>query len=164
MADPQVVSHWNTLIDGLQFSSKEFYGQVEEAIAKRQIPNCAISRVSISEGGLFSSSREYLRVVRKEFKYDICAAPFGSGFFVSSWLLHELGGFVVFLASLPFIGFIFTRLIKPLTYYQIDTGMMFQTSVHAAVLEAIDAITKAKGLRAIGEAERKPIMREFFAK
>ena len=40
--------------------------------------------------------------------------------------------------------------------------LMFQKAVHNAVLEVIDEMTTANGLRALGESERKPIMREFY--
>jgi hypothetical protein len=48
------------------------------------------------------------------------------------------------------------------TYYRIDTTLMFQKAIHNAVLEVIDEMTTAKGLRALGEHDRKPVMREFY--
>jgi hypothetical protein len=50
----------------------------------------------------------------------------------------------------------------PTTYYKIDTTLMFQESVHRAVVEVIDQMTQAKGLRALSESERKPILRNIF--
>jgi hypothetical protein len=44
-----------------------------------------------------------------------------------------------------------------------DTALMFQESVHNAVLEVVDCITAAKGIRALTEAERKPILKAFAA-
>jgi len=163
MAEATVVSNWHNLLAGFQASPKQFYASVEEAINKREIPDCKLSRVSISEGGIFSSSREYLRVTRKDFKFDICASPFGKGFFVSWWLLGEVSGLAAWLSTIPIIGIIFQRLVKPLTYYQLDTAYMFQSAVHSSVLEVIDAMTKTQGVRALAEPDRKPIMREFFA-
>ena len=32
-----------------------------------------------------SAKREYLRMQRGKYAFDICAAPFGNGFFVSWW-------------------------------------------------------------------------------
>ena len=40
--------------------------------------------------------------------------------------------------------------------------MMFQGAVHSAMLEVIDEITNTKGLRALSEAERKPILTDLF--
>lgn len=49
-----------------------------------------------------------------------------------------------------------------MTSFRHDTALMFQESVRAAVLEVVDGITKAKGLRALSELERKPILTSFF--
>lgn len=58
-------------------------------------------------------------------------------------------------------------IIRPLffppreTYYRIDTAEMFYEAVHQSVLEVIDGLRTEQGLRALSEAERKPIMRGF---
>jgi len=67
-----------------------------------------------------------------------------------------------FIRVLPLIGPLYERLFKPNTYYRFDTMVMFQTAVHRAVCDVIDELTQAKGLRALSEAERKPILREFY--
>lgn len=162
MVQPIIFSHWYALIENFQHSSKEFYVMVENAVKNRQVPDFDVYRVSASEGGLFSARREYLRVTRREHIFDICAAPFGTGFFVSWWLGEKPAGCFAMLAGLPFIGFIFRWLIKPATYYRIDTALMFQQTIHNAVLEIIDTITKTKGIRALSESERKPILRDFY--
>lgn len=164
MAEVTIVSNWNNLLESFQASPKQFYDSVADAVRRREIPDCKLSRVSLSEGGIFSSSREYLRVTRKDFKFDICASPFGKGFFVSWWLLAEVSGFVAWLSSIPIIGVIFQRLVKPPTCYQLDTAYMFQSAVHASVLEVVDNMTKPQGIRALSESDRKPIMREFFSR
>lgn len=66
------------------------------------------------------------------------------------------------LLVIPIIGPAMERLFCPLTYYRIDTALMFQKVVHAAVLEVLDGITKAKGIRALSEEDRKPILKDFF--
>lgn len=210
-----VLSHWYKLIENFQASPKAFYSAVEEALKRREIPDAATSRFDCKEGGLHTSKREYLRVKRGRHRVDICAAPFGTGFFFSSWLAEKprsLGvlwalllflsviGFVSILLkayglllgsvlavvalpiimlilgagvhqgmvgsedaviAMPVIGWLYVWLFKPQTYYKIDTGLMFQSAVHAAVLEVIDEMTTAKGLRAFEEFERKPVLREF---
>ena len=158
-----VLSHWNQMIPGLQQSSREFYGTIEGLLGGRNLDNTKWERVELSEGGMFSAKREYLQVRRKDHIFHICAAPYGNGFFISSWLGHVESGLFAWLASLPVLGFFLERFIKPLTYYKIDTGLMFQSVTHGAVLEALDGITQAKGLRALSDADRKPIMRDFFA-
>jgi len=156
-----VISHWYHLCEGLQASPKEFYTSVEQAVQRRQIPNVQMSRVNWREGGLFSAKREYLRVRRNEYVFDICGAPFGNGFFFS-WWLGELEGCLASLVSIPFVGLFFLWLVRPATYYKIDTALMFQESVRQAVNEVIDQMTTAKGIRALSELERKPILREFY--
>jgi len=159
-----ILSHWYHLIEGFQVSPSEFYEAVEEAVLKRNIPNLKLSRVTYREGGPLSPKREYLRVERKEYLFDICCAPFGAGFFVSWWLGEAPGWLEGIIASIPIINHLFFRFFRPLTYYQLDTALMFQESVHAAVLEVIDQMMEAKGLRLLSETERKPILREIFQK
>jgi hypothetical protein len=156
---------------------------------------------------VFSAKREYLRVERGPFVFDICGAPFGTGFFVSSWLVRPqtapwpialfliflsagfvllilttvflfLGPFIFlfvypilfwvfvqmmnqrkegwdeFIVAIPLLGAIYERIFRPETYYRIDVRIMFQESVHKSVLEAIDSMTSAHGLRALSESER----------
>lgn len=157
-----ILSHWNHMLPGLSQSSKEFYTAVEEFLGERNMQNVKAERISLAEGGVFSAKREYLQIRRSEHVFHICAAPFGNGFFISWWLGHVESGFWKWLSELPVIG-IFLGKLKPLTYYKIDTALMFQSATHGAVLEALDSITNAKGMRALTELERKPVMRDFFA-
>lgn len=163
---PVIFSHWNHLVEGLQTSPKQYYADLEQAISRRGLSSARISRVNWREGGVFSAKREYLRVKRKEFVFDVCGAPYGNGFFFSWWLGQKPSGLLAVVAKIPFLGplvlWLYHRFIKPETYYQVDTALMFQQSVHAAVMEVIDEMTEAKGLHALSELERKPVSREFF--
>lgn len=82
-------SHWPKLIENLTFPQCDFYGRVEEALAQRLVPELIVSRVDWAEGGPLSPRREYLRLTRERLEFDICAAPFGTGFFVSIWLREK---------------------------------------------------------------------------
>jgi uncharacterized YccA/Bax inhibitor family protein len=171
--------------------------------------------VDWKEGGLLSARREYLRVKRGKLSFDVCAAPFGTGFFFSSWLIElpakygvlillaviffgfcflgvcvQVAGFWwgLFLGAIgfpvllllfayvvrrgnvgvavedailatPILGWLYARIFKPNTFYKMDTTMMFQSAVHAAVLEVVESLLSAKGVRAMTELERKPIMK-----
>ena len=211
-----IISHWYQLFEGLQESPKQIYKSITEAIAQRQLPEISTTSVNYFEGGPLSARREYLRVSRKDLVFDICAAHFGKGMFVSWWLSETrsikglliltavllislsllysfvdnfgliLGLFmeiiVLFLLFLvvgwcarkgmmriedsllevPVIGAIYARFFHPITYYKIDTALMFQESVHRAVIEVLDGITTAKGLKALTEAEKKPILTGLF--
>lgn len=210
-----ILSHWSALIENFQASPLAFYQAVEDALLRREVPATQNSRVEYREAGLLSANREYLHIARDKIVFDICGAPFGTGFFISWWLgeerprLHPIlkvlavfGMFLVtafflrmfgllwgpailamavavtlalvdaqaregeiddgYVRALPLIGWLYERLFKPITYYRIDTMLMFQKAVHNAVLEVLDAMTTEKGLRMLSELERKPVMREFY--
>lgn len=210
-----VLSHWSILIENLEASPLTFYQSVGEALSKRQVPQTANSRVQHREAGLLSAEREYMRVKRETVLFDVCGAPFGTGFFVSWWFVEEVPrlnpmlrvlvllvmlavvgylltafGFIVGLfitlvvvggglsavhilsseghlddtvvRALPLLGALYVWLFRPATYYRIDSMEMFQKAVHNSVLEVIDGMTTAKGIRALSEADRKPILTEFY--
>lgn len=163
-APQSIVSHWYQLIEGLSASSMDFYQAVEGAVERRRLPDVRVSRVEWREGGLGSAKRVYLRLHRRDHVFDICGAPFGNGFFVSSWLGELPTGLLAILADMPGLGFFVRLFLRPATYYTVDTALMFQSAVHAAVLEVLDDMTGAKGLRALSEVERKPAMREFWGR
>lgn len=225
-----VLGHWSKLIENFQTSTLDYYAAIEAALAQRQIPGIKTSRVDFRESSVLSAKREYLRVSRKDLTFDICGAPFGTGFFFSSWLIekprprtflylalllalfwvadfyHVLGitrllyiltyplarrglfpnltGLIRVLFLLPLLlwvlgwvfrhlfetrilatprlGTAYRRLFHPLTYYHVDTMLMFRASTQAAMLEVIDGLTAARGIRALSEDERKPILRDFW--
>jgi hypothetical protein len=156
-----ILSHWDQMFEGMQQSSNEFYGQVEQGLAAHHLKDTKLERINISEGGLFSAKREYLQVRRGIHVFHVCAAPFGNGFFVS-WWLGVAPSFFASLARIPLIGLLFRAFIQPLTYYKIDTALMFQAVTHGAVMSALDAVINAKGMRALSETERQPIKRDLF--
>jgi hypothetical protein len=116
---PAVVSHWHQLYENFSTSSRDFYTAVEEAIKKRDVPDVAFSRVTWKEGGILSAKREYLRVARGRQHWDICAAPYGTGFFFSSRLAvfpSRLAGFVYLVVFLACSYGVLKLLGKP--YYE----------------------------------------------
>ena len=158
-----VVSHWNTMIQGLQQSPLEFFEAVEKAVLEKEIESVKFSRVYWKEGGFFSPKRKYLRIRRKQYAFDICGAPFGNGFFVSWWLGEIPPCWINFFLLAPVVGFWLEKLFRPVTYYKIDTAMMFQSLVHSAVLEVVDSTISEDGLKALKPADRTPVMRDFFS-
>jgi hypothetical protein len=200
----------------MQLSPLAFYQAVELALDRRQLPQIRVSRVEYREAGALSAHREYLHIRRERLVFDVCAAPYGRGFFVSWWLAEPklslpfvikwlivagLGGafawigmmvdvwtaiasssgllavlliaaYVLrnrtvledFVMALPGLGGLYGFLFQPLTYFRYDTRLMFQQSVHNAVLEVVDAFTFGKGLRQLSEAERVPMVRDWFRK
>jgi hypothetical protein len=236
MAQVEILSHWSTLIENYQTSSLDFYNAVIVAMNRRSITDCQASQEEFHEGGIASAKRIYLRIRRQRIAYDICAAPYGSGFFFSSWMIKihtsigiwiflgavvasfilsgltmaaidgvlmdqipllravfRLLGPILFLAigfaeflmlilflghlinteripgedsvlAIPILGALYARIYHPITYYKTDTALMFQQTVHNAMMETIDAITGTKGIRPLTELERKPVMKDFLGK
>ncbi|MGJ8665144.1 MAG: hypothetical protein ACSHW7_02160 [Patiriisocius sp.] len=155
-------SNWNTLIDDFNFSSQEFYKLLKVELHNQGITRIKIQNVSLKEGNAFSSNRTYLRATWKEYQYDICAAPFGNGFFISWWLLYKNSIGQLLVSKIPFVGGWLARKLYPVTYYKVDTASMFMTYAQSAVLKVIDDITNQKGIRALSEAQRKPILNDIF--
>jgi hypothetical protein len=222
MRKPQVEGHWHSLIEGFSTSSLDFYELVKAGMDRRKIPNLKIKSVSWKESGVGSGKRVYLRVSREGLNFDICAAPFGTGFFFSWWLariprilldilflilllfvgnllwrsallgqtqegqnaiqtlvagcsamffssflflglLFGLGllvrhgnlGLEPTVLSMPITGFFYGLIFRPNTYFNEDTALMFRESVHNAVLEAIDQVTTAQGVRGLTEEARR---------
>lgn len=86
MNKPHVISHWYMLMEDFETSGLDFYRAVEDALRERGVPDARVSRVEWKEGGLATAKREYLRIERSRVAFDICAAPFGTGYFFSWWL------------------------------------------------------------------------------
>jgi hypothetical protein len=63
--------------------------------------------------------------------------------------------------AMPLIGRVYEKIFAPPTFYALDTALMFQDAVHNAVMQVIDCVTENKGVRALTEVERKPIMKRF---
>jgi len=227
--EPDFISHWDQLIENWQASPLEFYNSVEKALEARSVPQTQWTRVEHKEGGIASANRVYFRTQRGKYAFDICAAPFGTGFFVSWWFTEPplpfaflytlaflfcvvvamdiafgigmamgvvtkgyafgmfLGGCAALLGvpaflwligngirqgtirgestvlAMPLVGWVYERIFAPSTFYAMDTALMFQKVVHQSVQEVIDCMTENKGVRALAEAERKPIMKQFGA-
>ena len=127
MKNPEVISHWHLLMENFETSGMEFYAAVEEALKERSIPDIELSRVEWHEGGLATAGREYLRVQRSRLAFDVCAAPFGKGFFFSWWLaripqkygllflgLILLGSVIVYSILVQALGFVLATIAMPI--------------------------------------------------
>jgi|ERR1041385_1432203 hypothetical protein len=157
-----IFSHWYHLIENMQQSSQQFYTVLEQAVAQRNLSDVKTGKIDYHEGGIFSANREYFRVRRKAHVFDICAAPYGNGFFVSWWLGEKPSPFWEMMLKIPILGPLLFAAVRPETYYKLDTALMFQSSIHQAVLEVLDQTTKTQGLRSLTELERKPILSDLF--
>ena len=75
----------------------------------RRVPGLEAGRFHTPEGGVLSARRIYLELRREQLVFEICAAPFGTGFFVSSRLFDRrrearIWHFLLVLAVLGWIG------------------------------------------------------------
>lgn len=152
----EVIARWHHQFDDLQLSSQDCYRTIQECIEKRQVPDVRYSRMAFNEASALGSKREYLRVDNVTYIFDICAAPYGTGFFISWWLRESKSlGELLMIRFFPSFG--------QKTYFQLDTQTMFREAVHRSVLEAIKQMTTAKGERGLTELERQVTMNPKFS-
>ena len=85
----RLLSYWNHLFDKPLCSPSEFYAEVEENLGNRQVPNLEQGQILMHEKNILSRARLYLQMRRERLVFEICAAPFGTGFFVSSRLFDR---------------------------------------------------------------------------
>ena len=100
-----VIDHWYALIPGFTTSAKGFYTAIETELKAREVPGLEVFHVDFAEGGMLSAKREYLRMTRERLVFDVCASPFGKGYFFSCRFAEipavvKLVEFVVFLIIL----------------------------------------------------------------
>lgn len=155
MVPEDILDNWDFYFPDVQFSTLEFYDSVEAILQEREIPKAEYSRVEFSEyGSFFDQQRLYLRIQNYPYSFDICAAPYGKGFFVSWWFGEDIGLFRRLLCALPIIGRFFRRK-KEKTYFMLDCESMFMQAIHEAVLDTIDDLSSEKGFRKLTELERR---------
>jgi hypothetical protein len=66
------------------------------------------------------------------------------------------------ISDIPFIGPILARFIRPITYYSIDTRIMFEETVHDVVIRVVDGLLVAKGAKALTPDQRKLTFENTF--
>ena len=85
----RLLSYWNHLFDRPLCSAKEFYTEVEGNLDSREVPGLEHGHMQMQEKNIMSRSRLYLQMRRERLVFEICAAPFGTGYFVSSRLFDR---------------------------------------------------------------------------
>jgi hypothetical protein len=134
-----VLSHWHHSYADFGLSSDDFYKCVTEAVAAWKLPDVSLSRIEVSESGIASARRVYLRVERLGFVFDICTAPFGAGCFVSWWFLQPpppgVIRFILFMVSLVGMAFL-TFLLSKLGVFTafLASFALIMGAIHAAVV------------------------------
>lgn len=144
-------SHWACLVEGLSTSVQDSYAELESALNAREVPELTFSRVEYSEAGVGSAQREYMRITRKDYVFDVCAAPFGRSFFFSWWMsipqlpfaiLYTVGYFaaiVIATAAIfwPFRGSCFGYLLLPFLPFGAGIGLLFLMRIGAIFDEGV---------------------------
>ena len=107
----RVTYDWSMLLPDFSYSPREFYALVDAKLEEWEIPGLVLGRIDLHESSSLSAKREYLNLERERLAFYVCAAPFGTGFFVSSRLVDErdVAGFWHYLASC-FLLFWFTMI------------------------------------------------------
>lgn len=152
----QILSHWTHSFPYFNMSSDAFYSEAEEIIKSHKMPDVKIERAKHKEGGMFSSSREYLRIKRGDLVVDLCAAPFGTDFFIS-WWLYETESAMQNLLKFTKVGDYLNERASKRTFFQADEEAMFKGCVHDCVTEAITKVTEGKGVRALSDFDKQII-------
>ena len=92
-------------LNGHHFSALEFYDQVEADLRARRLPRLRRRRVAFHEGSRLSDRRLYLRLARERFSFELCAAPFGTGYFFSlRYVEVPRGGWIALIFLLLLVG------------------------------------------------------------
>lgn len=81
----------------------------------------------------------------------------GLGFLVDQGMLGD----EEWVLSVPIVGWLYAIIFNPVTYYRLDTALMFQDSIRAAVNEVIDGVLTGQGLRALSEDQKRPSIRDL---
>jgi hypothetical protein len=85
----QLLSYWCDLYPDLVYSPKELYALVAKNLEALRVPGLESDYVMMRESGAFSSERLYFQLRRERLVFEVCGAPFGTGFFVSSRLFDR---------------------------------------------------------------------------
>jgi hypothetical protein len=142
---PKIVKDrpWFHFYDNISLSTTEFYQLVKEGLKKRKV-GVSITDESFLESHIFSARRVYLRISVAEYVFYVCAAPFGTGTFVSWWLCIKDENF---LNRIPILSKFMGKDRANKTFYQMDTEAMYRSAVHTTVIEVANALTESKGVR-----------------
>lgn len=163
----EVLNHWIASADGFTYSPDEFYKLVQQQLEAIEVPGLEISQVEYAEGGVLSSQRIYLRLIRERLAFDVCAAPFGSRYFFScrtvySPALVRLSDILLLLLCLGLIGRGLYPLLGPvycgvaLAAIVLTIGIMFKSVVAKGIGNVDAVLIKIPGLG--------PVYEQFFRK
>jgi hypothetical protein len=148
MATEQTIhAHQSEYFEDLRLSAKDFYMLLKKMIEEYRYPEVTCTPVTLKEGGVFSSKREYLRISKDRYNYYVCASPFGKSFFISWWLQEDANASANFAARFGLLGRAMANRLESKTYYERDTELMFTASINSLIKRAVEKIKTDKGFR-----------------
>jgi len=146
-----IKGHWKHFYDNTYFPTMDFYEQVQKGLKDRKIDRISFSKEAFLESHFFSTKRVYLRIDEHEYVFYICAAPFGTGTFVSWWLCIKDERLI---NKIPVISKLLGLDRSRKTFYQMDSEAMYQSMIHTVVVSVSDELTAANGYR-LSELDRQ---------
>ncbi len=146
-----IVDRWQTFLDGQSIGAHDFYSTVKAGLLERQITKVSVKEQTFLESHIASAKRLYLRISQNEYDYYVCAAPYGTGTFISSWLCVKDEQLV---NRLPVVSKLMGKDRKNKTFYQRDTEAMFRLAVHTTVISAVDNLSEEHGQRGLTDLQK----------
>jgi hypothetical protein len=165
----EVLTHWSYLARGLQYDPAQFYGILRGKIESEQINGVRLTTAVLSQKGMLSRKREYLRIQYDNFVFDVCGAPFGeSNFFFSYWMgVKNMSGclaiFLNILLSIPVVGLLIQKSLDRLTYFEQDTAEMFNSLVSSIIMAEVDSIMEQGEIEPVPDEARVPNDKKLLA-
>lgn len=101
---------------------------------------------------LFASIAIFFVVMGATWRLQLMPFPMMPDSFVIGTIAKATLSLFLYAVVLLFYAFVFT----PLTYYRLDTAMVFRDSIRSAIDEVINDLHEQKGLRLLGTLEEPP--------
>jgi hypothetical protein len=146
-SEATVHAHQSEYFEDLQMSAKDFYSLLKDMIVDYQYPDVICAPVTLSESGIFSSRREYLRISKQRYHFYVCAAPFGKSFFISWWLREDAHTTANLAQRFGWLGKKVAARLENKTFYEVDTEKMFTASINSLIKRAVEKVKADKGYR-----------------
>lgn len=134
-----------------------FYCLVRTEIEAQQLPGVKFSMVDMPVGGIGSSNRTYLRIMRDRVYFDIGAQMLGTNLVTSYRIYNTEKGFGLMTTS-PVVAQMLRAAIKPETNYTEDSAVSFQYVVVSAYLDVLDRLIEQYEGRAMSPEQRNAIV------
>lgn len=131
----------------MQLSADQFYKDLEKLVAEYQYPDIQVYRQFLRPAGLFDEKREYLVFMRGNYRFYVCAAPYGKSYFISWWFQFAQNPIVAWLFRSPIISFLFED--DETTLFKQDTQLMFENSINSLISEYTATIQPQHGKRVL---------------